>query len=52
LVHTLVNNTAVFCALYRLKGLRNVINMDGVDWRRQRWGGVAKLWFRLNDWAG
>jgi glycosyltransferase involved in cell wall biosynthesis len=30
LVLTLGYNTAVFCALYRLKGLKNVINMDGV----------------------
>lgn len=52
LVLTLGYNTAVFCALYRLKGLRNVINMDGVEWRRQKWGSVAKLWFWLNDWAG
>ena len=52
---TLGYNTTAFCppcALYRLKGLRNVINMDGVEWRRQKWGGVAKLWFWLNDWAG
>jgi glycosyltransferase involved in cell wall biosynthesis len=42
----------VFCALYRLRGLENVINMDGVEWRRQKWGAVAKTWFWLNDWAG
>ncbi len=52
LVLTLGYNTAVFCALYRLKGLKNVINMDGVEWRRQKWGGVAKAWFWMNDWAG
>lgn len=52
LVLTLGYNTAVFCALYRLKGLKNVINMDGVEWRRQKWGMVAKIWFWLNDWAG
>jgi hypothetical protein len=34
LVLTLGYNTAVFCALYRLKGLKNVINMDDVAWRR------------------
>lgn len=49
---TLGYNTALFCALYRLKGLRNVINMDGVEWRRQKWGKLAKTWFWLNDWAG
>lgn len=52
LVLTLGYNTAVFCALYRLKGIKNVINMDGVEWRRQKWGAVAKTWFWLNDWAG
>lgn len=52
LVLTLGYNTAVFCALYRLRGQKNVINMDGVEWRRQKWGRVAKTWFWLNDWAG
>ena len=52
LVLTLGYNTAVFCTLYRLFGLRNVINMDGVEWRRQKWGLVAKAWFWLNDWVG
>lgn len=52
LVLTLGYNTAVFGVIYRLKGLKNVINMDGVEWRRQKWGVVAKTWFWLNDWAG
>ena len=52
LVLTLGYNTAVFCVLYRLKGIKNVINMDGIEWRRQKWGMVAKTWFWLNDWAG
>lgn len=52
LILTLGYNTAVFCALYRLKGLKNVINMDGIEWHRQKWGRVAKTWFWLNDWAG
>lgn len=52
LVLTLGYNTAVFCALYRLKALKNVINMDGVEWRRQKWGKLARAWFWINDWAG
>lgn len=52
LILTLGYNTALFCLLYRLKGLKNVINMDGIEWRRQKWGGIAKFWFWLNDWAG
>lgn len=49
---TLGYNTAVFCALLRLKGIANVINMDGIEWSRAKWGKVAKTWFWLNDWAG
>lgn len=49
---TLGYNTAVFCALLRLQGVRNVINMDGIEWSRAKWGAVAKTWFWLNDWAG
>lgn len=51
-VLTLGYNTAVFCALYRLMGISNVINMDGIEWRRQKWGAVAKTWFWINDWLG
>ncbi|MCP5256154.1 MAG: DUF1972 domain-containing protein, partial [Zoogloeaceae bacterium] len=49
---TLGYNTAVFCARLRLAGLPNVINMDGIEWRRAKWSGVARTWFWLNDWAG
>ena len=49
---TLGYNTAVFCALLRLKGIPNVINMDGIEWSRAKWGPIAKTWFWLNDWAG
>ena len=52
LVLTLGYNTAVFCVVYRLRGRPNVINMDGIEWRRQKWGALAKAWFWLNDWAG
>ncbi len=49
---TLGYNTAVFCLLLRLRGVPNVINMDGIEWSRAKWSGLAKLWFWLNDWAG
>lgn len=49
---TLGYNTAVFCALLRLRRIRNVINMDGIEWSREKWGPLAKTWFWLNDWAG
>jgi glycosyltransferase involved in cell wall biosynthesis len=52
LVLTLGYNTALFCLWYRLKGLTNLINMDGIEWRRQKWGWAAKVWFYFNEWAG
>lgn len=49
---TLGYNTAMFCSLLRLKGIPNLINMDGIEWSRAKWGPIAKTWFWMNDWAG
>lgn len=49
---TLGYNTALFCLRLRLAGVVNVINMDGIEWRRAKWGPFARAWFWLNDWAG
>lgn len=49
---TLGYNTAAFCARLKWAGVRNVINMDGIEWRRAKWGPAAKAWFWLNERAG
>ena len=49
---TLGYNTAIFCAWLRLHGVPNIINMDGIEWHRAKWGPLAKAWFWANDWAG
>jgi glycosyltransferase involved in cell wall biosynthesis len=49
---TLGYNTAVFCAMLRGKGIPNLINMDGIEWSRAKWGPLAKTWFWLNERAG
>jgi glycosyltransferase involved in cell wall biosynthesis len=49
---TLGYNTAAFCALLRVKGIPNVINMDGLDWSRSKWGPLARIWLRLNERLG
>lgn len=53
---TLGYNTAVFNLLQRIKGQTNIFNMDGIEWRRKKWGPFAKTWFWLNErigcWAG
>jgi len=51
-VLTLGYNTAVFCALYRLNGIKNVINMDGVEWRRGKWSPLERTWFYINEKLG
>ena len=37
---------------YRLTGRRSVMNMDGIEWRRDRWPRCAKAWFWLNERLG
>ncbi|ENK5207045.1 DUF1972 domain-containing protein [Klebsiella aerogenes] len=52
LILTLGYNTAIFNGLYYLTRRKNVINMDGIEWRRDKWGKVAKTWFWLNERFG
>lgn len=53
---TLGYNTAIFNLMQRLKRQTNIINMDGIEWRREKWGKVAKTWFWINErigcWSG
>lgn len=45
-------NTAVFNILERMRGRRVVMNMDGIEWMRAKWGLPARLWFFLNEIIG
>lgn len=49
---TLGYNTALFCFWLKIKRVRNVINMDGIEWARAKWGPLAKAWFWLNERFG
>ncbi len=49
---TLGYNTALFCILLRLRGVTNLINMDGVEWRRDKWSAAGRAWLYLNERAG
>jgi glycosyltransferase involved in cell wall biosynthesis len=51
-VLTLGYNTAVFNLLYRLAGKPNIMNMDGIEWVREKWSRPARMWFWFNEWAG
>ncbi len=52
LVLTLGYNTAAFCLPMRLRGMHNIINMDGIEWARAKWSWPARVWFWLNERAG
>ena len=52
LVLVLGYNTAAFCAAYRLAGRPCVLNMDGVEWRRGKYGMAARAWLWLNELLG
>jgi glycosyltransferase involved in cell wall biosynthesis len=51
-VLTLGYNTAIFCSLYRLKGIKNIINMDGIEWRRGKWSFLERTWLYINEKMG
>ena len=45
-------NTAVFNLLQRLRGIPNVINMDGIEWSRARWGFAKQAILYVNERIG
>ncbi|MEZ5659003.1 MAG: DUF1972 domain-containing protein [Burkholderiaceae bacterium] len=49
---TLGYNTAIFSAYLRLKKKTNLINMDGIEWKRQKWSKPVQAWLYLNERLG
>ncbi len=45
-------NTAIFSLLQRIYGRRILMNMDGIEWRRSKWGLLPKAWFFMNELIG
>lgn len=43
-VYMLGYGSAVFCGLPRRSGAEVWINMDGLEWRRRKWGRLARAW--------
>ena len=46
---TLGYNTGIFNVLQRLYGVPNVINMDGIEWSRRRWGRLRQAILYVNE---
>ncbi len=47
--HTL--GPAIFSYIPRLFGARTVVTVQGLDWRRKKWGRFASAALRLGEWA-
>ena len=45
-------NTAVFNIIQRLRGRTVFMNMDGIEWRRDKWSFPAKSWLMINELIG
>jgi glycosyltransferase involved in cell wall biosynthesis len=45
-------NTALFTLRLRAAGIPTVINMDGIEWGRAKWGLGAQAWLYLNERVG
>lgn len=45
-------NTAIFNTIQRGKGIPNIINMDGIEWSRARWGWMKQSILWANERIG
>lgn len=36
--------------LLRAAGRRVVLNVDGLEWRRSKWGSAGRTWYRMGEW--
>lgn len=45
-------NTAVFTALQRARNRTVFMNMDGIEWQRQKWSAPVRSWLKANEWLG
>jgi len=49
LLLTLGYNTGFLSIYCRLKKIYNIINMDGLEWKRGKWSMPVRIWFYLNE---
>ncbi len=52
LVLTLGYNTASFTGRLAARGFTNLVNMDGLEWKRAKWKAHERAWLWLNERAG
>ena len=52
LILTLGYNTALFNLRFRIGRKVNIINMDGIEWKRGKWKAHERAWLYLNERLG
>ncbi len=50
LFHIFGLGNSLFSLILKLFGKRVVISVDGLEWKRKKWGRFAKLWFRVSEY--
>jgi glycosyltransferase involved in cell wall biosynthesis len=43
-------SAAPFSFLGRMRGAKTVINLDGLEWKRAKWGKVGRAYLRISEW--
>lgn len=41
--------SSIFSAPLRLAGMKTIVNVDGADWQRAKWGLLGKTWLRWSE---
>lgn len=45
-------NTAIFNFILKINKKNSIINMDGIEWKREKWSKIIKIWFYINEFFG
>ena len=43
-------SAAPFCFINRLAGMKTVINLDGLEWKRTKWSCIGRFYLRISEW--
>jgi glycosyltransferase involved in cell wall biosynthesis len=49
IVHLYNTGNAIFIPLLKLSGRRVILSMDGIEWKRDKWGKLAKAMYKLGE---
>ncbi len=49
IVYMLGYGASIFCFVPRIWKTQVILNMDGIEWKRAKWGIIAKLWLKAME---